>query len=162
MRYQNELDAVLQDIVVRWGLPGLAVGIVERDKIVYTKCFGVQSLETQVPVTQNSIFCITSISKAFVATRVVQLAQQGLIDLDTPVVQYLPYFQMADERFRQITVRQMLSHTSGMPDMEDSEYDVLVTHPELDEGAAERYVRQLVTRINSKSGRRNALQQYCL
>jgi CubicO group peptidase (beta-lactamase class C family) len=76
----------------------------------------------------------------------VQLAERGRINLDTPVVQYLPYFELDDERCRQITARQILSHTAGMPDHDESEYDELVAHPEYDEGAAERYVRSLRVR----------------
>jgi CubicO group peptidase (beta-lactamase class C family) len=72
-----------------------------------------------------------------------QMVERGKLDLDTPLVQYLPYFQMDDERYRQITIRQILSHTSGMPDMEDIEYVELVTHPEYDDEAAERFVRGL-------------------
>ena len=72
-----------------------------------------------------------------------QLVERGKIDLDAPVAQYLPYFRLDDDRYREMTIRQMLSHTSGMPDMEESEYDELVAHPEVDEGAAERYVRGL-------------------
>ena len=58
----------------------------------------------------------------------------------------LHYVGLADERYRQITLRQALSHTSGMPDMDESEYDALVSQPEADEGAAERYVRGLARR----------------
>lgn len=143
MRYDKELDAVLQEIVARWGIPGLAVGVVEGAEVVHAKGFGVQSLETQTPVTLNSAFGTASVSKCFVATAVVQLAERGHIDLDAPLVQYSPYFQMADERYRQITIRQMLSHTSGMPDIYESEYDDMVAHPECDEGTAERFVRGL-------------------
>jgi CubicO group peptidase (beta-lactamase class C family) len=146
MIYEKDLDAVLQEIVTRWSIPGLAVGIVEDDVVVYAKGFGVQSLETQTPVTLDSIFCIASVSKCFAATAVVQLAERGKINLDAPLVQYLPYFQMDDERYRQITIRQMLSHTSGMPDIDESEYDEMVAHPEWDDGAAERFVRGLSNR----------------
>jgi len=144
--YEKELDAVLQEIMARWDIPGLAVGLVQGDEIVYAKGFGVQSLETQAPVTLDSVFCTASVSKCFVATAVMQLAERGKINLDAPIVQYLPYFQMDDERYRQITIRQILSHTSGMPDMDENEYDELVTHPEYDDGAAERYVRGLRNR----------------
>lgn len=75
-----------------------------------------------------------------------QLVEQGAVELDAPVVRYLPYFKMDDERYRQITLRQILSHTSGMPDMDEFEYDELVKHPETDDGAAERYVRALSSR----------------
>ena len=141
--YEKDLDVVLQEIMARWDIPGLAVGLVQGDEIVYAKGFGVQSLETQTPVTLDSIFCIASVSKCFVATAVMQLAEHRKIDLDAPLLQYLPYFQMDDKRYRQITIRQILSHTSGMPDMDENEYDEFVAHPEWDDEAAERYVRGL-------------------
>jgi CubicO group peptidase (beta-lactamase class C family) len=101
-------------------------------------------MKTQTPVTVDSIFCTASVSKCFVATAIMQLAERGQINLDAPLVQYLPYFQMDDERHRQILIRQILSHTSGMPDMADDEYDEFLSHPEWDDGAAERYTRSLV------------------
>jgi CubicO group peptidase (beta-lactamase class C family) len=146
MLYEKELDSVLQEIMVRWDIPGLAVGLVQSDEIVYAKGFGVQNLETKTPVTLDSIFCIASISKCFVATAIMQLVERGQIDLDTPLTQYLPYFQLDDERYRKITVRQILSHTSGMPDLDEAEYDELVAQPEWDDGAAERFVRGLKNR----------------
>lgn len=146
MLHYEKLDAVLQEIMTRWQVPGLAVGIVDRTEIVHARGFGVQSLETRAPVTPDSIFCLASVAKPFVATAVMQLAERGRIDLDAPIVQYLPYFKLDGERYRQITIRQMLSHTSGMPDMDESEYDELVDRPEYDDGAAERYVRALGSR----------------
>jgi CubicO group peptidase (beta-lactamase class C family) len=139
----SKLDAVLEEVISRWGVPGLSVGIVQEGQIVYTRCFGVQSLDTRAPVTRDSIFCVASIAKCFVASAVMQLVERGKIELDAPLAGYLPYFSLDDERYRLMTIRQMLSHTSGMPDMEESEYDELVSHPEVDEGAAERYVRGL-------------------
>ena len=99
MLFEKDLDAVLQEIIARWGIPGMAVGIVEDDEIAYAKGFGVQSLETQVPVTMDSVFSTCSISKCLVATAVVQLVEGGKIDLDAPIIQYLPYFRMDDERY---------------------------------------------------------------
>jgi CubicO group peptidase (beta-lactamase class C family) len=75
-----------------------------------------------------------------------QLVEQGKLQLDTPLVHYLPDFRLDDERYTRITLRQMLSHTSGMTDMDESEYDELIAHPEYDEGALERYVYSLVSR----------------
>ncbi len=143
---EKELDRVLQEIIARWGIPGLGVGIVEDGEIVYARGFGVQSLETGVPVTPDSIFCVASITKCFVATSVMQLVEQGRLHLDMPLIQYLPDFRLDDERYTHITLRQVLSHTSGMPDMDEAEYDELVAHPEDDEGAPERYVRALSSR----------------
>ncbi len=139
----NKLDSALQTILARWGIPGLGVGIVEGDQIVFAKGYGVQSLDTCAPVTPDSIFCIASITKCFVATAVMQWVERGAVTLDAPLIRYLPYFKMDDPRCGQITLRQILSHTSGMPDMDAIEYDELVKHPETDDGAAERYVRAL-------------------
>jgi CubicO group peptidase (beta-lactamase class C family) len=82
---------------------------------------------------------MASITKPFVATSIMQLVERGTLDLDAPVVKYLPYFRLADDRYNQITVRQMVTHTSGMPDVEDYEWD----KPQYDDGALERYVRSL-------------------
>jgi CubicO group peptidase (beta-lactamase class C family) len=138
-----KLDAVLEEIISRWGVPGLSVGIVQDGQIAYTRCFGVQSLDTRAPVTPDSIFCIASIAKCFVASAVMQLVEHGKIELDAPLAGYLPYFRLDDPRYKEMTIRQVLSHTAGMPDMDESEYDELVAHPEVDEGAPERYVRGL-------------------
>lgn len=143
---EHKLTGVLSEIIDRWGIPGLGVGIVDDGEIVYARCFGVQSLDTGVPVSPDSFFCVASITKCFVATAIMQLVEQGNLCLDAPIVQYLPDFRMEDERHTQITLRQMLSHTSGMPDMDENEYDELVAHPEYDEGAPERYLRSLASR----------------
>lgn len=140
-----KLDSVLEEIMTRWGIPGLGVGIVEDGKIVYARGFGVQNLETGAPVTPDSVFCVASITKCFVATAVMQLVEQDKLHLDRPLIQYLPDFRLDDDCCRQITLRQVLSHTSGMPDIDEAEYDELVAHPEYDEGAPARYVRALAS-----------------
>jgi CubicO group peptidase (beta-lactamase class C family) len=142
---EKQLDSVFKEIMSRWNIPGLGVGIVADGEIVYARGFGVQSLETGTPVTPDSFFCIASITKCFVATAAMQLVEQGKLDLHAPLVEYLPYFRLDDDRHRQITLWQVLSHTSGMPDMDEAEYDELVAHPEYDEGAPERYVRALAS-----------------
>ena len=92
---EKQLDSVLEEIMTRWGIPGLGVGVVEDGEIVYARGFGVQSLETGVPVTPDSFFCVASITKCFVATAVMQLVEQGKLHLDVPLVQYLPDFRLA-------------------------------------------------------------------
>jgi CubicO group peptidase (beta-lactamase class C family) len=146
MRCKKDLDEVLIKIMNLWDMPGLAVGIVEGDEIIYAKGFGVQSLDTQVSVTLDSVFCVQSISKCFVATAIMQQVERGILDLDSPIVQYLPYFRMDDEHDRLITLQQALSHTSGIPDMDESEYVEWMAQPEYDDGAAERFVRSLYKR----------------
>ncbi|MEM6380430.1 MAG: serine hydrolase [Bacteroidota bacterium] len=119
-------------------LPGLAIGIIKDNQVIYAKGFGVRSLNSQQAVTTESIFHMASVSKPFVATAIMQLVEKGEINLDKPLVTYLPYFKMQDNRYKDITIRQMLSHASGIADAEDYEWD----KPQFDAGAAERYNRQ--------------------
>jgi CubicO group peptidase (beta-lactamase class C family) len=135
----EKLELMLQQAVKSYGLPGLAIGVVKGDQVFYTGAFGKRRMDTPEPVTTRSLFHMASVSKPFVATALVQLAEQGKVDLDAPVVSYLPYFHIDDERSDQLTIRQMLTHTAGMPDVEDLEWE----KPQYDAGAVERYVRGL-------------------
>lgn len=63
---------------------------------------------------EEKVYCIGSVSKVYVTTAVMQLADKGLVDIDAPVTEYIPNFRMADPRYRQITVRMLMNHTSGI------------------------------------------------
>ena len=134
----QDVDDLAHTVVNGFGVAGLAIGIVRGDQ-VYARGFGVKSIETQEPVTASSLFHLASISKTFVASAAMQLAEQGKLELDAPLLTYVPDFILDDERHRQITVRQMLSHTAGMPDTDDYGWD----RPEYDEQALQRYVHSL-------------------
>ena len=139
-KYTERLEPVLLNLMKEQKIPGLAIGIVEDGRLVYARGFGVMMLGAAThPVTPKTLFHMASITKPFVATSVMQLVEKGKIDLDTPVKKYLPYFQLKDPRHEAITVRQMLSHTSGMPDVQDYGWN----KPEYDDGSLERYVRSL-------------------
>jgi len=135
----SQLDRIISDYLEAEAIPGLAIGVVRDGRRVYAKGFGVADPETGRAVTSSSLFHLASISKVFVATGVMQLVEAGKIDLDAPVVEYLPYFELDDERSAEITVRQLLTHTSGMPDVRDYQWGA----PERDDEALERYVRGL-------------------
>lgn len=139
----GKLDSFVDDFIDWYAVPGLAVAVVQDDSIVYVRARGVKDVETGKGLTPRTLFSTASVTKLFVATAVMQLVEQGLVSLDAPVVQYLPYFQMSDERYKTITVRQMLSHTSGIPDAETEEFYDSWRHPEYDDNALERYVRSL-------------------
>lgn len=94
--------------------PGALV-IVEKDgKIVYDKGFGLANLETGAPITDTTMFNICSVSKQFSAMALFILAEEGKISLDDPVNKYFPQFKA--EFFGRITLRNLISHTSGLPD----------------------------------------------
>jgi CubicO group peptidase (beta-lactamase class C family) len=141
-RYRQRLQPLLERVIQEQKLPGFAIAVVEDNRVAYAAGFGVRNLTRKDdPITTRSLFHMASITKPFVATSLMQLVEGGKVDLDTPVVKYLPYFRIADERYTTITVRQMVTHTSGMPDVDDYEWD----KPQYDDGALERYVRSLGT-----------------
>jgi CubicO group peptidase (beta-lactamase class C family) len=121
-------------------IPGICFSVVKAGEMVYVKSFGIKSLLTREQLTLDSLFHMASLTKPFVATSIMQLMERGEVDLDAPVVEYLPYFRLRDQRFKTITVGQMVNHTSGMPDVKDYQWD----NPVYDDGALERYVRSLV------------------
>jgi len=138
----RRLGPFVEQMMALTRIPGMAVGVAAGGAMVYARGFGVASLDERGPVTPETLFHMASVTKPFVATAVLQLVEEGLVALDDPVVRQLPYFAMADERAGTVTIRQMLSHTSGMPDEEDYGWD----RPEYDDGALERYVRSLADR----------------
>jgi CubicO group peptidase (beta-lactamase class C family) len=110
----DSIDAVVRNQMERWTVPGVAVGIL-HDGQVMTHAYGVTSLETGVPVRPETLFQIGSISKVFCATLVMALVDEGTVDLDTPIISYLPELRLADVEARgRITLRHCLSHTSGI------------------------------------------------
>src|ERR1044072_9487831 len=133
------LEPMLEETMRKHQIPGFAIGIVENGKVIYAKGFGVAKLGSNSVITPQSLFHMASVTKPFVATAIMQLVERDKLNLDARVIEYLPYFRMKDQRFATITVRQMLSHISGMPDVEDYRWD----KPEYDDGALERYIRGL-------------------
>ncbi|HEV8355848.1 MAG TPA: serine hydrolase domain-containing protein [Gemmatimonadales bacterium] len=118
---------------------GLAVGVYRRGTVLFTQGYGTTRLDSTDPVTPRTIFHLASVTKPFVATAIMQLAEQHKLDIDAPVTRYLPYFKLKDPRAAAITVKQLLAHTAGMPDVTDYRWE----RPEFDDGSLERYVRSL-------------------
>lgn len=133
----KQLDEYLEKAFFYYDLPGLVVGIGDsKTGLTYTKAIGKRNIQTQESMQRDDIFHMASLAKLFTGTAVLILWEQGRIDLDMPVAGYLDQFQMADPRAAEITVRQLLTHTAGMPDVEDYHWD----EPEIDADALTRYV----------------------
>jgi CubicO group peptidase (beta-lactamase class C family) len=108
-----DLDAAVQAAMERWAVPGLALGVLQEGE-AQAWGYGVASRETGTAVTPGTLFQVGSISKVFTATLVMQLVDEGTLDLDRPVAAYLPSLRLADEAAtRSVTLRQLLSHTAG-------------------------------------------------
>jgi CubicO group peptidase (beta-lactamase class C family) len=134
---QGLLHEMLIEFVENEQFPGLAVGIVKDNQVLFTGEYGTANVSTSDQVVRSTLFHQASVSKTFVATAIMQLVERGEVELDSPITQYLSYFKMEDERYRKITIRQLMNHTSGMPDEEDYAWD----RPEYDEHSLERYVK---------------------
>jgi CubicO group peptidase (beta-lactamase class C family) len=133
------INRFIEQVVAAHDVPGVTASVVRDGAVLHTVAMGTTGLDDGADLSPEHLFHFASVSKPFVATAVMQLVERGEIDLDAPVTTYLPYFRLAEGPYAEINVRQMLDHTSGMPDVEDYEWD----RPQVDEGAAERYVRSL-------------------
>ncbi|MCX7026863.1 MAG: serine hydrolase [Spirochaetes bacterium] len=92
-----------------------SVAIMDNGKIVYSEAFGMADREKGKPVDRDTLFNIGSVSKEFCAVAIMSLVDEGKVSLDARVVRYLPEFTMADPRYKDITVRMLLNHSSGIP-----------------------------------------------
>ena len=95
-------------------IPGLQVAVVKDDRVVLSESYGLANVENRVPATRDTLFPINSATKPFTGVAMMQLAEAGLVDLDAPISRYLDDLP---EAWRSIRVRQLLGHTSGLPDI---------------------------------------------
>ena len=95
--FAEELRQAILPEIERQNLPGLAVGVVANDKLIYAEGFGVQKLGESTPVTSETLFHMASVTKPFVATAIFQLAEQGKLNLDDRVTDHLDYFEIRGE-----------------------------------------------------------------
>ena len=110
----DELENLVEKLVQESGCPG-ASAAVQRGEEVLTGAAGYLNLRTRVEVTPDSLFQIGSNTKVYNVTLLMQLVDEGKLDLDQPVIEVLPEFKLADaEATRQITVRHLVTHTSGI------------------------------------------------
>lgn len=128
-------------------IPGLAIGIVQDGKLVHEAGFGTRNLDTGEPMTSKSIMSMASISKAFTSTAIMQLIEAGKLQVDDPFVKHVPYFEMEDPRYTDITIRHLLGHNSGLPELTDDIFFSEFMDPWYDDDCAERYVRSLKTGV---------------
>jgi len=116
----TELADILQVEIARLmeaaEVPGLSIAIVREGEVFWTGAFGVRSADTGEPMNEDTIFEAASLTKTLTAVAALKLVESGELDLDTPLVEYLPYPKLArDERYKKITARLILTHTTGLP-----------------------------------------------
>lgn len=113
-------------------IPGVSLALIKNGKMMYHKTYGVKNTFTKEEVDENTLFEAASITKPVFGFAVMRLVERGLIDLDKPLHQYLPFEEIAhDERYQLITARHVLTHKTGFPNWaymnEDGKIDIKFT-----------------------------------
>jgi len=112
----ESLDKYIETEMDSLKMPGLSFALINNGKVVYHKAIGSANMTTKEKVNDQSIFEAASISKTVFAYYVLKLVDEKLLNLDQPLYTYLPYKDIEkDERYKLITARMVLSHTSGFP-----------------------------------------------
>ena len=114
----EKIDKTVTDTLARTGVPSASVAVVKDGQIAYVKAYGDAKLEPKTPATAQMRYSIGSISKQFTAAAILLLQEQGKLSLDDKVGKYIPDLTRANE----VTIRQLLSHTSGYQDYWPQDY----------------------------------------
>ncbi|MEO0303883.1 MAG: serine hydrolase domain-containing protein, partial [candidate division WOR-3 bacterium] len=112
----EKIDLFIDSMLTIHNGVGLSIGIVYRDSLIYAKGYGYSDYEKKKEVTENTLFAIGSCTKSFTATAISMLVQEGKIDFDRPLKDYLPDFQLYDEISERVaTPLDILTHRIGLP-----------------------------------------------
>jgi len=128
---RNQVDRIAEQVLQGTGVPSASVAIVQHGKLIYTHAYGFARLATDsspaVPANPDMRYSIGSISKQFTATAILLLQEEGKLSIDDPVGKYIPGLTRGND----VTIREILSHTSGYQDYWPEDY-VMTTmmHPE--------------------------------
>src|ERR1700683_219780 len=115
---RSQVDQIARQILESTGVPSASVAIVKDGALAYAHAYGNARLDPSTPATSEMRYKIGSISKQFTATAILILAEQGKLSLDDPVARFVPDLTRAKE----VTIRQLLSHTSGYQDYWPQDY----------------------------------------
>ena len=115
---QEKIDKLAVETLAKTGVPSASLAVVKDGQIAYVKAYGDARLEPRTPATPEMRYSISSISKQFTATAILLLQEQGKLSLDDKVAKFVPDLTRANE----VTIRQLLSHTSGYQDYWPQDY----------------------------------------
>jgi len=132
----QKLDQFIENFRQNFPIPGIAIAIVSNDSVYYTAS-GLSD-EKNHPFTASTPFLAGSVSEPMLATAVLKLADEGKLDLDEPVIKYLPYFKMGGDNYKKVTVRHLLTHTSGV-----QHYNIMWDAPSFKANALEVTTRSI-------------------
>src|SRR5215472_5305466 len=110
----QSLDRFIAHEVADKRLPALSVALVDDQKIVWARGYGFADTDKKKPATADTVYRVGSVSKLFTDIAVMQLVEQGKLDLDAPVTKYLPDFKPLSQSEQPITLRMLMAHRSGL------------------------------------------------
>lgn len=125
-------DAIVEEALIDFQVPGVAIGVVVDGQVIFAKGFGFRDFENQLPMNEDTIFPIGSCTKAFTTFIAGNLVDEGLISWDQPVIDVLPQFRLWDQyATTNVTIRDLLTHRTGMPRHELVWYNSKMSKDEL-------------------------------
>jgi CubicO group peptidase (beta-lactamase class C family) len=127
--YASRLDEFLLKQMDTYKIPGLAVAIVRNGEVEYINGYGIANPNGD-PVTPDTPFLLASVSKSFTALAIMQLVEEGMINLDDPVQKYLPWFDVKGEGASEITVAHLVYQTSGFSEYDGSQMNLRPNNPD--------------------------------
>ena len=114
-RHLASIDSLMNKVLIDQHIAGFAVAVVKGDQVIYSKGFGYRDLANKKPVTPNTLFAIGSSTKAFTASLIGMLQQDGKIDFDGKAIDYLPSLRFnTQEMNNQVTIRDLMAHRTGV------------------------------------------------
>jgi len=116
MNRLSDFDQYIQSAMQSWNCPGVAMAVVKGDQVLHRAVFGLRDVENNLPLTEDTRFAMASCTKSFTAMSLALLVDDGKLEWDKPIIEYMPEFVLDDPYVtRNMTVRDMLSHRTGLP-----------------------------------------------
>jgi CubicO group peptidase (beta-lactamase class C family) len=115
--YTSYLNEQIPALMVLYDIPGSSIALVKEGKLAWSAAYGFADVENGRKLTKDTPMRVQSISKSITAWGIMKLVEQGKIELDAPIIQYFKSWHFPESRFsaKELTVRQLLSHTGGLP-----------------------------------------------
>lgn len=147
-KFIQKVDSIVIGKMSEYDIPGLSVGIVRNGTIVYIRGYGKRNIKRNDPVTESTIFHTASVSKIFTAIAIMKLVDEKKLSLDNTINDLLPELKYQDQRVQQVTLRSMLNHTSGLPDVNNYHWE----YNNQADGSLKDYVLGLNLKLEAQPG----------
>ncbi len=128
----GDFDAYVQRVMQDWKVPGAAIAVIKDGKVILSRGYGLRDVEHNLPVTEQTLFPIASITKSFTVATLGTLATEGKLDWDKPVREYLPDFRLSEDTLTErVTPRDLVTHRTGLPRHDATWYRSGLTREEM-------------------------------